>query len=974
MRTRSEVEVEVGGSDASFLYESRCGKELNLIRSDDSPIVFHSLSEDSNLNWAGSFHAPFQPHRIFCSESTGRLYHPMPEELKTVLAPWQMSQNNYKDKDKEGLALLRSALVQMHFADSLDHDSLFNLDLFDGPTSGIATPQARRPIARALLSSYGDFLTSDSVTPDPLPHPSQPISLHHKKDPSSISNSPPYPHIYPAKRAQPLPTDKPQATYNSSPTSTSQPSKPSSLQLYCADGVTATLLTLSTALSMSAFGSSTWTRREAAHHPSAARPITPTTPTPTTATRPKHGGVYFMISRSLGKVIGGAVCCIFYFGVLMGVAVLVNGFSKVAVQLEVVDTEMDGAGISQDDLRRVYGTGFLVVAVFLRPFSRRVEGTNVHRISMASAVCFGVAVVGLVLSGVGVVVYAGLEGAQRTMENFVNNFGHPAVSSWDLFFETFGFFIPCVSGVLSGSSRSAELHNPRKHIPKYSIAAQITTSLLYFFFIVSLAVAFDRQTLLENTLPTAEDSSSILLQLLGLSSGLQLQLLQAVSNDEVLPFLRVFKKRQAEGLSWWERVWNAWKGRIVGFLVVEFTILVGTADTIVHVFAVLYLMCYVFFNGSIAVLGVMESPSWRPSWNITIGRYPPLRQLCLCTDSSLTGVQLSILFFIVMLIFVKLISYYDAKSQYGKSTNTGASAVLLQIAKRNLWEVEAKGGGDSFGLDWRPHIMLLVDTTTEDGCWYVRRENKLELLSHMKKGDIFWVLLDGGILTLIAHILMKHPSWQTCKFRIFVIAEAVDNVEAMHENLKATLKGLRIAAEANVLVLEREGKSALCPGTELMSLFGSRNFGSVDQGEDDHDSRRSSQTSFRRHQTATTRSLGSVCDLGNGKGRTGSFHSFDGIKRQDSPLELPSTETLVESNTASLRLIRLLLASKLNALIKSKVKESKLILCNLPCPVQASVCPEWEREYIEFLAAFSDGLNDVIFVKGSGNEVVTDFY
>ncbi|KAJ3064572.1 hypothetical protein HDU99_004426, partial [Rhizoclosmatium hyalinum] len=288
-----------------------------------------------------------------------------------------------------------------------------------------------------------------------------------------------------------------------------------------------------------------------------------------------------------------------------------------------------------------------------------------------------------------------------------------------------------------------------------------------------------------------------------------------------------------------------------------------------------------------------------------------------------------------MLVFVKLISYYDAKSQYGKSTNTGASAVLLQIAKRNLWEVEAKGGGDSFGLDWRPHIILLVDTTTEDGCRYVRRENKLELLSHMKKGgglkvvlnvqlgeletygarerahqikqtlrdecqkyrlnaflqviqassfnsgvlsaiqcigigplhpntvmlgwpqvftpnfvhllhnivlldkavllvkglnssskslqvlenktiDIFWVLLDGGILTLIAHILMKHPSWQTCKFRIFVIAEAVDNVEAMHENLKATLKGLRIAAEANVLVLEREGKSALCPGTELM--------------------------------------------------------------------------------------------------------------------------------------------------------------
>ncbi|KAI9341944.1 hypothetical protein BDR26DRAFT_859829 [Obelidium mucronatum] len=106
--------------DPTFPYESRCGKELNLIVSQDSPIVFQHLldegSKDCKLGWAGSLTTKFYPDRIYCNHETGRLYHPMPETHRSVLAPWQ--------KDGSGLGLLRSAMIQMHLADKLDEDSI----------------------------------------------------------------------------------------------------------------------------------------------------------------------------------------------------------------------------------------------------------------------------------------------------------------------------------------------------------------------------------------------------------------------------------------------------------------------------------------------------------------------------------------------------------------------------------------------------------------------------------------------------------------------------------------------------------------------------------------------------------------------------------------------------------------------------------------------------------------------------------
>jgi hypothetical protein len=35
--------------------------------------------------------------------------------------------------------------------------------------------------------------------------------------------------------------------------------------------------------------------------------------------------------------------------------------------------------------------------------------------------------------------------------------------------------------------------------------------------------------------------------------------------------------------------------------------------------------------------------------------------------------------------------------------------------------------------------------------------------------DVYWVIHDGGVLTLISHLLRRHHVWKSCKMRIFAV-------------------------------------------------------------------------------------------------------------------------------------------------------------------------------------------------------------
>jgi hypothetical protein len=72
--------------------------------------------------------------------------------------------------------------------------------------------------------------------------------------------------------------------------------------------------------------------------------------------------------------------------------------------------------------------------------------------------------------------------------------------------------------------------------------------------------------------------------------------------------------------------------------------------------------------------------------------------------------------------------------------------------------------------------------------------------------DVYWILHDGGILTLFPYILQKSRIWRKTHLRIFCVSQGLSlnnnsNVPEMSKQLKTLLNSYRIKAETHILEL-----------------------------------------------------------------------------------------------------------------------------------------------------------------------------
>ena len=65
--------------------------------------------------------------------------------------------------------------------------------------------------------------------------------------------------------------------------------------------------------------------------------------------------------------------------------------------------------------------------------------------------------------------------------------------------------------------------------------------------------------------------------------------------------------------------------------------------------------------------------------------------------------------------------------------------------------------------------------------------------------DVYWIRHDGGMLSILPHLLRKSLVWRKCKLRIFALAELTDNSVEIGKHLKEALLELRIDAYSEVI-------------------------------------------------------------------------------------------------------------------------------------------------------------------------------
>ncbi|VDK42646.1 unnamed protein product [Gongylonema pulchrum] len=78
----------------------------------------------------------------------------------------------------------------------------------------------------------------------------------------------------------------------------------------------------------------------------------------------------------------------------------------------------------------------------------------------------------------------------------------------------------------------------------------------------------------------------------------------------------------------------------------------------------------------------------------------------------------------------------------------------------------------------------------------------------MRKGafvDAYWIVRDGGLLGLIAHLLLYHKVWRECKLRFIGIVRRDDEKEATLYRIEQYLRAMRLRGTAKVAVFTLSG-------------------------------------------------------------------------------------------------------------------------------------------------------------------------
>ena len=307
-----------------------------------------------------------------------------------------------------------------------------------------------------------------------------------------------------------------------------------------------------------------------------------------TNTRVGVGGAYFIISRTLGLEIGGAVGFPLFISQVLSVTLYAFGLAE---SLRFIWPEIPVAPAA------------FVIIVFTALLVLRGAGPAL-RAQLPVMVMIGISLLAL---AIGVLTQHPLS------PSTVETVSSPSVSFWAVF----AVFFPAVTGIIAGLSMSGDLAEPRRSIPRGTILATLTGFMVYLLVPVLLHFGARPAALLDEPLVWTQ------IALLGpwlvipglwgaiFSSAVGSMLaaprtLQALSLDRLAP--RLFGR----GHGGKEPVAGIYFTLVLSLLAV----FLGDLNTVAMVVTMFFLSVYGIINLVAAFERLSGNPSWRPTVNI----------------------------------------------------------------------------------------------------------------------------------------------------------------------------------------------------------------------------------------------------------------------------------------------------------------------------------------------------------------------
>ena len=462
--------------------------------------------------------------------------------------------------------------------------------------------------------------------------------------------------------------------------------------------------------------------------------------------RVEGGGEYYIISRSFGTTIGGAIGIPLYFSQAISVAFYMIAFAE-AFQ-PIFAWLRANFGFSGDvRMVSVPVTLLLVVLVFAKGAALGVRGLWV---------VVGILVVSLTL------FFLGGNSAGELSEVIPLT---ARISDPDSFIRVFAICFPAFTGMTAGVGLSGDLRNPRRSIPLGTLSATVVGLLFYVFLIAKLSW---------NATPNELASDQFIMGKIALwgpivpiglaaatfSSALASLLvaprtLQALARDRVLPTARI----------------NAWLARgrgsnqepmraiLASGVIILLFVGMGSIDFVARIITMFFLVTY----GALCSVSFLEhfsgNPSYRPSFRSRW--YVSLLGAVLC---FMLMFQIQPLYAALAVFFMWGL-YWALRHSRREERDLSVilKGVMFQLTRRlQISLQQSRAGTDR--RDWRPSFIAIT-------------RHSLDRLSHFEL--LRWVCHRHGFGQFI-HYVGGELSIETRKQAEAIVEKLIQQTKASH--------------------------------------------------------------------------------------------------------------------------------------------------------------------------------------------------
>jgi amino acid transporter len=393
------------------------------------------------------------------------------------------------------------------------------------------------------------------------------------------------------------------------------------------------------------------------------------------------GGIYYILSRSLGLPMGGSIGIILFIGTALSISLYIVGFSDNFLSLTLIQSLFS---ITEVGLYHVRITGSVVLILLVV-----IAMVSTNAAIKTQFIILGAIVLSLISIVAGIFIYTP-EGTTEIISS-----SPPREFS---FVEVFAIFFPAVTGFTAGVAMSGDLKNPQKNIPMGTLLAIIVgfvvyigLALLFYFYVDNDLLVNDYNFLIKIAwvpfLVIAGIWGATLSSALGGILGGP-RIIQAVAQDKIIPrILAVGHGKNNEPRN----------ALLFTFILAELGVLIGDLNIIAGVVSMFYLTAYGFINISFA-LEKWASTDFRPSFRI-----PIWVGILGFLATFFVMIQLDVISMMGAMIVLVLIYYLIRKKQLSLAMGDVWQSVWASVIRKMLTKLDQKSLDER---NWRANILL----------------------------------------------------------------------------------------------------------------------------------------------------------------------------------------------------------------------------------------------------------------------------